>query len=133
MKLLFFFSSRRRHTRYWRDWSSDVCSSDLGGLVDGQQEGRDPELVDEEVRDADRGRADRGDRVARVGRGGSARRGGQGRGGGADRLLLWMLTNPGLSARLSLCGLGTTLPAPFDLWIWIMAGWGKGLISGGAG
>src|SRR5215217_1367316 len=29
MMLLFFFSSRRRHTRYWRDWSSDVCSSDL--------------------------------------------------------------------------------------------------------
>src|SRR5947209_13074180 len=28
--LFFFFSSRRRHTRYWRDWSSDVCSSDLG-------------------------------------------------------------------------------------------------------
>src|SRR3712207_7605836 len=27
--LLFFFSSRRRHTKYWRDWSSDVCSSDL--------------------------------------------------------------------------------------------------------
>src|SRR3712207_8116617 len=27
--LVFFFSSRRRHTRYWRDWSSDVCSSDL--------------------------------------------------------------------------------------------------------
>src|SRR3712207_8299445 len=27
----FFFSSRRRHTRYWRDWSSDVCSSDLSG------------------------------------------------------------------------------------------------------
>src|SRR3712207_6913481 len=26
----FFFSSRRRHTRYWRDWSSDVCSPDLG-------------------------------------------------------------------------------------------------------
>src|SRR3712207_9475031 len=26
---LTFFSSRRRHTRYWRDWSSDVCSSDL--------------------------------------------------------------------------------------------------------
>src|SRR5215203_2088797 len=25
----FFFSSRRRHTIYWRDWSSDVCSSDL--------------------------------------------------------------------------------------------------------
>src|SRR3712207_2148560 len=28
----FFFSSRRRHTRYWRDWSSDVCSSDLALL-----------------------------------------------------------------------------------------------------
>src|SRR3712207_7705020 len=28
----FFFSSRRRHTRYWRDWSSDVCSSDLAGI-----------------------------------------------------------------------------------------------------
>src|SRR3712207_7451417 len=27
--MVFFFSSRRRHTRYWRDWSSDVCSSDL--------------------------------------------------------------------------------------------------------
>src|SRR3712207_7475860 len=27
--LIVFFSSRRRHTRYWRDWSSDVCSSDL--------------------------------------------------------------------------------------------------------
>src|SRR5204862_5933953 len=26
---LFFFSSRRRHTRSLRDWSSDVCSSDL--------------------------------------------------------------------------------------------------------
>src|SRR3712207_3284915 len=28
------FSSRRRHTRDWRDWSSDVCSSDLEGLYD---------------------------------------------------------------------------------------------------
>src|SRR5690625_5460602 len=27
----FFFSSRRRHTRWPRDWSSDVCSSDLVG------------------------------------------------------------------------------------------------------
>src|SRR5215475_11135860 len=27
-----FFSSRRRHTRFSRDWSSDVCSSDLGDL-----------------------------------------------------------------------------------------------------
>src|SRR3970282_2444031 len=29
--VLFFFSSRRRHPRSLRDWSSDVCSSDLGG------------------------------------------------------------------------------------------------------
>src|SRR2546430_5649216 len=28
----FFFSSRRRHTRFDCDWSSDVCSSDLGGM-----------------------------------------------------------------------------------------------------
>src|SRR5215212_10450292 len=28
-RLLFFFSSRRRHTRCLSDWSSDVCSSDL--------------------------------------------------------------------------------------------------------
>src|SRR5437870_13850678 len=27
--MIFFFSSRRRHTRWPRDWSSDVCSSDL--------------------------------------------------------------------------------------------------------
>src|SRR5437879_31678 len=33
---LFFFSSRRRHTRYIGDWSSDVCSSDL----DAQRMGR---------------------------------------------------------------------------------------------
>src|SRR3712207_9220474 len=39
--LSFFFSSRRRHTRYWRDWSSDVCSSDLGergGCRDGRRQ-----------------------------------------------------------------------------------------------
>src|SRR5438067_12760354 len=31
--ILFFFSSRRRHTRSKRDWSSDVCSSDLLALM----------------------------------------------------------------------------------------------------
>src|SRR5256885_7185475 len=31
--VLFFFSSRRRHTRLQGDWSSDVCSSDLPGPV----------------------------------------------------------------------------------------------------
>src|SRR5256885_4544778 len=30
--MFFFFSSRRRHTRLQGDWSSDVCSSDLGSL-----------------------------------------------------------------------------------------------------
>src|SRR5262245_65458597 len=32
--LVFFFSSRRRHTRCLSDWSSDVCSSDLGYVHD---------------------------------------------------------------------------------------------------
>src|SRR5690349_24560190 len=38
----FFFSSRRRHTRSLRDWSSDVCSSDLGtgGSRRRQRQGR---------------------------------------------------------------------------------------------
>src|SRR5258707_7528732 len=47
----FFFSSRRRHTRYWRDWSSDVCSSDLtGGLA---RKDIVPVLVPNVVRGAD--------------------------------------------------------------------------------
>src|SRR3712207_6885897 len=37
----FFFSSRRRHTRYWRDWSSDVCSSDLQALHEMELVGHD--------------------------------------------------------------------------------------------
>src|SRR3712207_7620241 len=40
--VLFFFSSRRRHTRYWRDWSSDVCSSDLTRSAPG---GASPQAV----------------------------------------------------------------------------------------
>src|SRR5947209_9030319 len=31
----FVFSSRRQHTSYWRDWSSDVCSSDLRASFTG--------------------------------------------------------------------------------------------------
>src|SRR6266496_6653647 len=31
-RFFFFFSSRRRHTRSLRDWSSDVCSSDLAAI-----------------------------------------------------------------------------------------------------
>src|SRR5437868_12260149 len=33
LNFLFFFSSRRRHTRSKRDWSSDVCSSDLAAYI----------------------------------------------------------------------------------------------------
>src|SRR5216683_1189510 len=36
--IFFFFSSRRRHTRSDRDWSSDVCSSDLAGLAEASAE-----------------------------------------------------------------------------------------------
>src|SRR5215475_2071132 len=37
--IFFFFSSRRRHTRFSRDWSSDVCSSDLAdGIALGSAE-----------------------------------------------------------------------------------------------
>src|SRR6266567_5107401 len=35
MFIFFFFSSRRRHTRFDCDWSSDVCSSDLGWQLPG--------------------------------------------------------------------------------------------------
>src|SRR5690606_39905104 len=35
---VFFFSSRRRHTRFSRDWSSDVCSSDLDVLAPSYRE-----------------------------------------------------------------------------------------------
>src|SRR2546430_12203068 len=35
--LFFFFSSRRRHTRFDCDWSSDVCSSDLVSRVVGKE------------------------------------------------------------------------------------------------
>src|SRR5215208_86752 len=46
MCLCFFFSSRRRHTRWPRDWSSDVCSSDLLGRADLV-------FVDSDIKDAD--------------------------------------------------------------------------------
>src|SRR5690349_22029043 len=54
---LFFFASRRPHTSSLRDWSSDVCSSDLGvGLERADDrnrarghEGRDREAPDDEL------------------------------------------------------------------------------------
>src|SRR5947209_5639380 len=70
-----FISGRRRHTRYWRDWSSDVCSSDLAAFA------RDvARRVDDHrrpPRDGGCHRAGSGDRQRR--RGGAPR--GQGRGG----------------------------------------------------
>src|SRR5689334_25222184 len=45
MRILFFFSSRRRHTRWNCDWSSDVCSSDLAGDLEPSL--RDQRYVDE--------------------------------------------------------------------------------------
>src|SRR6266852_7708715 len=49
VRTIFFFSSRRRHTRCYRDWNSDVCSSDLpihltddGAFVDGSLGARNP-------------------------------------------------------------------------------------------
>src|SRR3712207_8402278 len=43
--VFFFFSSRRRHTRYWRDWSSDVCSSDLQSEDDALRATQETEPV----------------------------------------------------------------------------------------
>src|SRR5690625_1955559 len=38
ISFFFFFSSRRRHTRWPRDWSSDVCSSDLNAINKAMKE-----------------------------------------------------------------------------------------------
>src|SRR5207245_8393272 len=40
-----FFTSGRRHTRCYRDWSSDVCSSDLNGGVEKPFVGEDRRLI----------------------------------------------------------------------------------------
>src|SRR5690606_40520285 len=45
---LFFFSSRRRHTRFSRDWSSDVCSSDLARAARPALLGREVVVRDHE-------------------------------------------------------------------------------------
>src|SRR5207245_4948070 len=44
----FFFSSRRRHTRCYRDWSSDVCSSDLLPCRQRRHGGAGTLLIDRE-------------------------------------------------------------------------------------
>src|SRR6266536_6138423 len=48
----FFFSSRRRHTRSTRDWSSDVCSSDLVALTPDQV--RELGLPEEPIKKGDK-------------------------------------------------------------------------------
>src|SRR2546428_14187064 len=74
----FFFSSRRRHTRSDRDWSSDVCSSDLAGAV------RRPLVrpVRERLRGRGQGRRAAAVRRARGRVGVALRAGGAARGGG---------------------------------------------------
>src|SRR5256885_308246 len=54
LKVFFFFSSRRRHTRLQGDWSSDVCSSDLfrlasAVLLPGDRTRRDALIVEGRV------------------------------------------------------------------------------------
>src|SRR2546429_3008259 len=51
MVFYFFFSSRRRHTRCSRDWSSDVCSSDL--ILDDFAAAGGERAVSKSYRDAD--------------------------------------------------------------------------------
>src|SRR5690625_2657966 len=48
--LFFFFSSRRRHTRWPRDWSSDVCSSDLPLLAKYFDRSSESYIVKEKLR-----------------------------------------------------------------------------------
>src|SRR5438128_7871643 len=51
---IFFFSSRRRHTRCYRDWSSDVCSSDLAAAL---RQSWDAEAALRRIKQAPRERA----------------------------------------------------------------------------
>src|SRR5690606_17307560 len=57
--LLFLFSSRRRHTRFSRDWSSDVCSSDLASQpatqAAGHQGAQHPAKAARQLRHAETG------------------------------------------------------------------------------
>src|SRR5256886_15545370 len=69
----FFFSSRRRHTRFDCDWSSDVCSSDLANLVSCalptgacRHSRRDSNGHHHHHRDCDNCRSDRGRRTGHV-------------------------------------------------------------------
>src|SRR2546421_8043748 len=54
--VLFFFSSRRRHTRSDRDWSSDVCSSDLTERKRQERKATVPRIKKPQARSASRKR-----------------------------------------------------------------------------
>ena len=45
----YFFSSRGRHTRLRRDWSSDVCSSDLGKSINSFNKSQTPENLENQT------------------------------------------------------------------------------------
>src|SRR5690606_41095266 len=45
---IFFFSGRRRHTRFSRDWSSDVCSSDLINSKKGDDDDSELHVTEKE-------------------------------------------------------------------------------------
>src|SRR5690606_40897055 len=49
-----FFSSRRRHTRFSRDWSSDVCSSDLPSCLRLDEQGQSQRVLLRELAIGDR-------------------------------------------------------------------------------
>src|SRR5688572_33342479 len=71
MPAFFFFSSRRRHTRFDCDWSSDVCSSDLYVLL----RHRRPSISEGEIgRDLCSARASTPPALARTARGLAARK-----------------------------------------------------------
>src|SRR5699024_12876402 len=53
MCMIFFFSSRRRHTISKRDWSSDVCSSDLALAHQAYKTGKLDNLTDNQVDNLD--------------------------------------------------------------------------------
>src|SRR5207249_447385 len=60
----FFFASRRRHTRAKRDWSSDVCSSDLRGRGRENERGRFRSPTEDLMPDEDREEAEEGEAQA---------------------------------------------------------------------
>src|SRR5699024_5501898 len=99
---LFFFSSRRRHTRSKRDWSSDVCSSDLPA-----RQAVEAELT---LRDAHNAWQALWTSV-----------GGQQTGGSASRILA--ICNPSPDEWLTHSSRRpNSLPAPGDVWATVQAG-----------